>query len=106
MSPRTNLAKKSRRQISRRDRVSKEDRQTLQIHNVLVPVDFSAPSLSAVEFALPLLKKFGADLHLVHVFAKDYPITALVALPLVLPEVEINRSVHRHLGDVAKSFMR
>jgi nucleotide-binding universal stress UspA family protein len=69
-----------------------------------VPVDFSPPSLNAVEFALPLIKQFDADLHLVHVFASHYPITALVALPLVLPEVEIDQSVHRHLKDVAKKY--
>ena len=104
MTSKTNLAKKSKPQISRRDRVSKQDRQALQIHNVLVPVDFSAPSLGAVEFALPLVKRFGAHLHLVHVFARDYPITALVAMPFVLPELEINKSVHRHLKDVAKKY--
>jgi nucleotide-binding universal stress UspA family protein len=76
----------------------------LEIRNVLVPVDFSAPSLSAVEFALPLLKKFGAELHLVHVFAGDHPVTGLVAMPFVLPELEISRSVHRHLKEIAKKY--
>jgi nucleotide-binding universal stress UspA family protein len=76
----------------------------LQIRNVLVSVDFSASSLSAVEFALPLIKHFGADLHLVHVFANDYPITALVAMPFVLPELEVNRSVHRQLKNVAQKY--
>jgi nucleotide-binding universal stress UspA family protein len=99
-----NRARKSKPRISRRDGIAKQDRQTLRIHNVLVPVDFSAPSLSAVEFALSLIKKFGADLHLVHVFATDYPITALVAVPLVLPELEIGRSVHQHLRDVARKY--
>jgi nucleotide-binding universal stress UspA family protein len=104
MRSKTNVAKKSRSRISRRDRVIKQDRQALQIHNALVPVDFSAPSLDAVEFALPLIKKFGADLHLVHVFGGDYPITTIVAMPLILSELEINRSVHRHLKDVAKKY--
>jgi nucleotide-binding universal stress UspA family protein len=76
----------------------------LQIRNVLVPVDFSPPSLEAIEQALPLNKEFGADLHLAHVFASDYPITTLIALPLVLPEVEIDQSVHRHLKDIAKKY--
>ena len=76
----------------------------LKFRNILVPVDFSAPSLSAVEFALPLIKHFGAHLHLVHAFPKDYPITTLVAMPLVLPELETNKSVHRHLRDVAKKY--
>jgi nucleotide-binding universal stress UspA family protein len=104
MSPRTNLTKKSRRQISRRYRVSKQDRQALQIHNVLVPVDFSAPSLSAVDFALPLIAKSDADMHLVHVFARDYPITGLVGMPFVLPELEISRSIHEQLKNVAKKY--
>lgn len=104
MTSKRNLAKKSRPRISRRDRVIKKDRQALQIRNVLVSVDFSAPSLSAVEFAMPLIAKSGANLHLVHVFPKDYPITALVAMPFVLPELEINKSVHRHLKDVAKKY--
>src|SRR5439155_523232 len=38
----------------------------LQIRNVLVAIDFSAPSLEAIEAALPLIKHFGADLHVVH----------------------------------------
>jgi nucleotide-binding universal stress UspA family protein len=76
----------------------------LRVRNVLVPVDFSEPSLSAVEFALSLIAKFGADLHLVHVFAKDYPITGLVAMPFVLPELEINRSIHGQLKNVAKKY--
>ena len=69
-----------------------------------MPVDFSAPSLGAVEFALPLIKQFGAELHLVYVFAEEYPISALVTMPFVLPEDGINRSVHRHLKDVAKKY--
>jgi universal stress protein A len=104
MRSKTNVAKKSRPQISRRERVGKQDWQVLQIQNVLVPVDFSAPSLSAVQFAIPLIKQFGTNLHLVHVFAQDYPITALVTMPLVLPELEINKSVHRHLKDIAEKY--
>ncbi|HEU5245601.1 MAG TPA: universal stress protein [Candidatus Udaeobacter sp.] len=76
----------------------------MQVHNVLVPVDFSAPSLGALEFALPLIKHFGADLHLVHVFATDHPFTGLVGMPFVLPELETGRSIHEQLKDVAKKY--
>jgi len=92
------------RQASTRARADRAKSGAIQIRNVLVSVDFSVPSLSAVEFAVPLIKEFGADLHLVHVFASDYPITALAALPLVLPEVEIDQSVHRQLKDVGKKY--
>ena len=76
---------------------------TLQIRNVLVAIDFSAPSLEAIEAALPLIKHFGADLHLVHVFEPDYPASSMVAIPLVVPELEVGERVRR-LRDVAKDY--
>jgi nucleotide-binding universal stress UspA family protein len=84
--------------------ITRRDGQTLQIRNVLVPVDFSAPSLGSLEFALPLVKQFGADLHLVHVFGTDHPFSGLVGMPFVLPEFEISRSVHEQLKDVARKY--
>ena len=80
------------------------DAQTLRIRNVLVAVDFSAPSLGALEFALPLVKQFGADVHLVHVLATDHPFTGLVGMPFAIPELEINRSVHEELKNVARKY--
>lgn len=84
--------------------ITKCDGQTLQIRGVLVPVDFSAPSLRALEFALPLVRQFGADLHLVHVFATDHPFTGLVSMRFALPEFEINRSAHEELKNVARKY--
>jgi len=104
MTSKTRLAPKSSSQISTRDRAGKQDRQGLQIRKVLVPVDFSAPSLSAVQFAMPLIAKFGASPHLVHVFPADSAFTGLVGMPFILPEVEISRSVHRRLTGVAKQY--
>jgi nucleotide-binding universal stress UspA family protein len=98
------LATESSSRISRREAPGKQNRNALQIRNVLVPVDFSAPSLRALEFALPLTKQFGADLHLVHVFATDHPFTGLVGMPFVLPEFEISRSVYEQLKDVARKY--
>jgi nucleotide-binding universal stress UspA family protein len=91
-------------QISIGDRADKQGQQALQIRNILVPVDFSAPSLRALEFALPLVRHFGADLHLVHVFATDHPFTGLVGMPFVLPELEISRSLHEQLKDIAQNY--
>lgn len=101
----TTVASKNRTKgVAKQTQKSRASEAALQIRNVLVPVDFSGPSLSAIEFALPLIKQFGAELHLVHVFARDYPSTTLVAMPLVLPEVEINQSVHHQLKDIAKKY--
>jgi len=71
---------------------------------VLVPIDFSKRSLEAIEFALPLLKQLGAELHLMHVFEPDYPLSSMMALPLVVPELEIGRRVRRHLKNVANKY--
>src|SRR5688572_8163015 len=76
----------------------------IKISNVLVPIDFSEPSLRAIEFALPLVKRFGAELHFVHVFEPDHPIAGMVAMPLVVPEPEVGRRVRRHLKDVAARY--
>ncbi len=97
-------SKKRPQRVARQTRGSKAGTTSLQVRNVLVPVDFSPPSLNAVEFALPLIKQFGASPHLVHVFSVDSPITGLVAMPFVLPELEISRSVHRRLKDIAKKY--
>ena len=99
-----NSASTSRSQTSTRDEASEQQRRSLQIQNILVPLDFSAPSLRALEFALPLIKHFGADLHLVHVFATDHPFSGLVGMPFVLPELEITRSIHKQLKDVAQKY--
>ena len=76
----------------------------IKISNILVPIDFSEPSLQALGLALPLLKQFGANLHLVHVFSPDHPLASMAAMPLVVPELTVVKRVRRHLKDVAKKY--
>jgi nucleotide-binding universal stress UspA family protein len=76
----------------------------MQIRNILVPVDFSRRSLETVAVAQTLAKKFGANLHLAHVYDRDFPLTTVMAMPLALPPVEVAKGVRRHLKDVAKNF--
>jgi universal stress protein A len=90
--------------VSRRRRTKTVARKSLQIRSVLVPIDFSQPSLDTIQFALPLLKFFGAQLHLVHVVPPDYPLASLAGLPLIVPELEIGRHVRSHLKDAAKKY--
>ena len=92
------------RLTSRPRQTSKSNEQALQIRHVLVPLDFSAPSLQAIEFALPLIKRFGADLQLVHVVAIDHPFTGLVGMPFVLPELEMSDSAREQLKDLARKY--
>ena len=104
MNSNTHTAMESSSRVSKRDTAGEQNRNALQIRNVLVPLDFSAPSLCALEFALPLVKQFGADLHLVHVLATDHPFTGLVGMPFAFPEFEISRSVHEQLKTVARKY--
>ena len=76
----------------------------ITIKNVLVPIDFSERSLEAIEFVLPLLKRLKAELHLVHVFAPDYPLASMAAMPLVVTDPEVGRRVRRHLKEVAAKY--
>lgn len=88
--------------ISCRTRPGITKANSLKIKNVLVPIDFSERSLEALETALSLTKRTGAQLHLIHVYEPDYPFTTLMALPIVLPPVQVAQGVRRHLKDVAK----
>jgi len=74
-----------------------------RIRNILVPIDFSQASLSAIQMTLPLVKRFGAALHLIHVFEPEYPLSSMAAIPLVVPELEIGKRVRRRLKHLADS---
>jgi nucleotide-binding universal stress UspA family protein len=97
-------AKSQSKKRIRKQRIPKHVIARRGLRNVLVPIDFSAPSLEAIEAALPLIKHFGADLHLVHVFEPDYPASSMVAIPLVVPELEVGQRVRRRLRDVAADY--
>jgi nucleotide-binding universal stress UspA family protein len=72
------------------------------IKNLLVPIDFSERSIDLLESAPILARQFGADLHLVHVYEPDYPLSSVMGMPLALPPVQVAQGVRRHLKDVAK----
>jgi len=80
------------------------NRRLLRVRKVLVPTDFSAASLQALEYALPLIKSFGADLHLAHVSEPNYPLTNMTGLPLMLPECKTPCLVRRDLQRVARKY--
>src|SRR5215212_7417756 len=88
--------------ISCRTRAKTGKSAGLKIKNVLVPIDFSERSIELLEYARALTRQFGADLHLVHVYEPDYPVSSMMGMPLALPPVEVAQGVRRHLKDVAK----
>jgi nucleotide-binding universal stress UspA family protein len=71
---------------------------------MLVPIDFSRPSLNAISYALAIARQFGADVHLLHVVdTTQYPPPTLLTLPLV-PQAEWNRRLRKRLEAVALKY--
>lgn len=62
-------------------------RGDLQVRNVLVPIDFSAMSIVAVETAKTLARRFGARIHLVHVHEATYPAAFMATTPMMAGEL-------------------
>ena len=76
----------------------------LTITSILVPLDFSPASLNALDFTLPLAKRFDASMHLIHVFDFDYPSSMLAAIPTIIPESRLAQNAKRRLEEIAKNL--
>jgi nucleotide-binding universal stress UspA family protein len=62
-----------------------------EIHRILVPVDFSEHSQRALDEAVGLAKKFGAEIHLLHCY-QLYPVGAVPPYDVVMPE-DLERTI-------------
>jgi nucleotide-binding universal stress UspA family protein len=82
----------------------KPEPRDVHIGKILVPIDFSQSSQQALDFADAFAKHFGAELHLVHVFAPRHPFADSAVLPLVLPPHEIVPRIRRDLQKLAHSL--
>jgi nucleotide-binding universal stress UspA family protein len=75
-----------------------------RFNRVLVPIDFSRPSLKAIPYALAISRQFGADVHLLHVTdVTQQPPPTLLTLPMV-PQAEWNRRLMKRLNGVALKY--
>jgi len=59
-----------------------------KIERILVPLDFSAPSMEALDYAVALAKQFRAAIHLVHVYPPDEAASTPAAGHLLLQSAE------------------
>ena len=66
------------------------------VKRMLVPVDFSRPSLQAVRFAREWAGRFGSEVHLVHVVEPVYPVTVF-GNGVITPPVP-GAEFHSHAG--------
>lgn len=65
----------------------------LPIRTILVPIDLSEESYRALEFALPLAQRFGADVHVVHVYEGAQQLSSIASAPVLFSDREIARRV-------------
>ena len=94
------IATQLRRKPRRRTTASRRRR----FNRILVPLDFSGPSLKAVPYALAIARQFGSDVHLLHVVdSSQYPPPRLLTLPL-MPQAEWNRRLRKRLEAVVLKY--
>jgi nucleotide-binding universal stress UspA family protein len=67
----------------------------LRLKTIVVPLDLSPESLRALDFAIPLAKRFGARLHILHVYEGVREFSTVETPPAVWSEAEAKR----HLAD-------
>ena len=59
--------------------------KTLNIQNIIVPIDFSKMSVQAIEIAKQLARRFGASIHLAHVRQFNYAADFVAPAPPMVP---------------------
>jgi nucleotide-binding universal stress UspA family protein len=90
--------------VSRKPRRRTRASRPRRFNHILVPIDFSRPSLKAIPYALAISRQFGADVHLLHVTdTSQQPPPTLLTLPLV-PQAEWNRRLMKRLKAVALKY--
>ena len=59
--------------------------KTLNIQNIIVPIDFSKMSVQAIQIAKRLARRFGASIHLAHVRQFNYAADFVAPAPPIVP---------------------
>jgi nucleotide-binding universal stress UspA family protein len=77
----------------------------LRIKSILVPLDFSAPSMKALDYAVAVAKQFRAKLTLLHVVEPIATADFAASVPLVMEDDKV-MAAHRMLEMVLVRFGR
>jgi nucleotide-binding universal stress UspA family protein len=81
--------------------------KTLNVQNIIVPIDFSEMSVQAIQIAKQLARRCGASIHLAHVRQFSYAADLMAPVPPMVPfaftpyEHDAARSVLKELKKVA-----
>jgi nucleotide-binding universal stress UspA family protein len=93
-----------RKQIESKPSRRKPTSRSRGFNRILVPIDFSRPSLKAIPYALAISRQFSADVHLLHVTdVTQQPAPSLLTLPVV-PQTEWNRRFTKRLQALALKY--
>jgi len=82
--------------------------KTLNIQNIVVPIDFSEMSVQAVQIAKQLARRFGGSIHLAHVRQFNYAANFVAPAPPIVPfsfmgyEQEAEQTALKELKKVAR----
>jgi len=71
------------------------------VRKLLVPVDFSEPSLVAIGYASAVATRLGAELNLVHIVEPLPPFVGTGDIPVFVSDPEIGMRARQHLRNVA-----
>jgi nucleotide-binding universal stress UspA family protein len=77
-----------------------------EVKKILCPTDFSDASKKAIEVAVPLAEKFGAEIHLLHVVPPMPHLEPSVTAHFDVPEYErlLSADAKKNLSALAKSI--
>jgi len=76
-------------------------RRSLAIKSILVPIDFSRPSLKALDYAIPFAQEFGARVTLLHVMEPAVTPDFASSFPLMMETDELVAKLKERLEQVA-----
>jgi universal stress protein A len=74
-----------------------------KVRRILVPIDFSPPSIKALRYAVGFAEQMGATIYLVHVLEEPAFIHDIETFPLAIPKRELVHGARGELLKLAKS---
>jgi nucleotide-binding universal stress UspA family protein len=77
--------------------------KSLKLKRILVPTDFSEPSLKAIRYAERLAEQSGATIHLLYVIERPGLNNDFECFPLALPEAELRKIAKEKLLSIAST---
>ena len=84
---------------------ARENPLEFKIQKILVPLDFSPPSVEALNYAVSMAKQFHAAVHLVHVYPPDEASSASGAGHLLLQSAEAIERLNEELTGIHRKHV-